>query len=52
MKKQKESLGKKENNILINWMQLWKHADGKVGLNKPFLGRQDVVYILEELVSA
>ena len=33
-------------------MELWKHDEGKTSLNKPFLGRQEVVYTLEELVSA
>ena len=50
-KKQKESLGKTEDNILINWTHLWKHAEEKAGLNKPFMGRKEVVYTLKEFVS-
>ena len=43
-KKQKESLGKKENNIMINWIQLRKQSDGKAGLNKKIQDIQGVVY--------
>ena len=43
-KKQKESLGKNENIILISWTQLRKQAEGKARLNKHIRDRQEVVY--------